>query len=158
MARKYKLKITELPHKKSDRDLLENNYRHVSELKQLIGKAKSNEVKDMLKNEIRDIRSNLFSMYAQKFYKVQVILGPHIEEEIISYDPTIYNVLNIKDKLISRLHKKRKGGKRIEKVYREFNGFGYEMVGEKRDNNYGGINTRLNNLAREIFATPTGLS
>jgi hypothetical protein len=124
--RRFKLKITEKPMKSSDREFMAKGYEHIKKLTKLASKA-DKDLKPIFSAEIQKLRNDIRSEYAQKFYIVEVGLGPHKNSKVFSYSPEITDINEIKNELLQRISKGRAEARQMNLITKEFQGMNYQV-------------------------------
>jgi hypothetical protein len=129
--RRFKLKITEKPMKSSDRQLMVESYAHIRKLSKIASKA-DKDLKLIFSTEIQKLRNDIRSEYAQKFYEVQVFLGPHSNKKVFSYCPEITDINEIKKELLQRISKGRAEARQMNLITKEFQGMNYQLQAPRK--------------------------
>lgn len=126
--RKFKLKISEINMRSSDREYIMNGHRHIADLHaRTKTMVKDSPAANLLRDEIQNTRNELFNELAHKFFVVQVSLGPHKEKELFSYYPKQEDILAVRNKLVNRLRANKQESKTMYMQPLEFNGMQYRM-------------------------------
>lgn len=144
--RNFKLVVKKMRMTPEDDQAHRQLYLHMQALHTAAKKA-SPEVREMLKKEMQECRSDYSGQTARRFYRATLSLGPHKLVETYPFYPGLgedvkpspeaplerkqardNTLVNMKDDLVRKLTEKRSAFKKTNRSVREFNGIRYDML------------------------------